>query len=410
MDGLPENPVDWFRLEDPDEPFGVPFHPHPLHLVGIHTFPKTLLRRRIPKRILKKIPMRRSSRMRAYCSMPKRLMMMILQRMRETSPKRNLLPLPPPVSPLRPYYQSYLLRGKGPCMMRTLGTTISPIYHLDAVVRVSRPTSGLLGKRTRPSEPSWLTNLLSRRDAIDLPPRFKTKDKIRSLEQFMRGPRSTSLDHQVEILKEEEKENSDVRAQNYQIQIMESELAAQRNQLVIFAHEGRYILDLFVDFVLYVMTQFGSSCDDKFSEFRDFGQSIKNNIGFNKSGVANEFGKSGCIETKLRVHKKKCVFEDIPSFNLGIEDDIYTPLKVNTGVESYVSKNSVSVEISSASVKGNVIKSHDKSEKVKILENDMISSRPKRSQTLPLVLRSPFVVRVVEIDSNLTKEENIKYN
>ncbi|CAH1428696.1 unnamed protein product [Lactuca virosa] len=40
----------------------------------------------------------------------------------------------------------------------------------------------------------------------------------------------------------------------------------------------------------------------------------------------------------------------------------------------------------------------------------MISSRPKRSQTLPPVLRSPFVVRAVEIDSNLTKEENIKSN
>ncbi|CAH1428694.1 unnamed protein product [Lactuca virosa] len=103
-----------------------------------------------------------------------------------------------------------------------------------------------------------------------------------------------------------------------------------------------------------------SSCDDKFAEIRNFGQSIKNSVGSNKSGVANDFGKSGCIETKLHVdcegvHKKKCVFEDIPSFNLGIEDDIYTPRKVNTGVDSYVSKNSVSVGISSSSVKGNVI-------------------------------------------------------
>ncbi|CAI9277614.1 unnamed protein product [Lactuca saligna] len=158
-----------------------------------------------------------------------------------------------------------------------------------------------------------------------------------------------------------------------------------------------------------------SSCDDKFAEFRDIEQSINNNVGFNKYGVANEFGKSGCIETKLNVHcegghKEKCLDEGIPSFNLGIEDDIYTPPKVNAGVDSYISNNSVSVGISFASVKGNVIKSHDRSEKVKILENDMISSRPKRSQTLPPVLRSPFVVRTVEIDSNLTKEENIKSN
>ncbi|CAI9298457.1 unnamed protein product [Lactuca saligna] len=40
----------------------------------------------------------------------------------------------------------------------------------------------------------------------------------------------------------------------------------------------------------------------------------------------------------------------------------------------------------------------------------MISSRPKRSQTLPPVLRYPFVVRAVEIDSNLMKEENIQSN
>ena len=158
-----------------------------------------------------------------------------------------------------------------------------------------------------------------------------------------------------------------------------------------------------------------SSCDDKFDEFRDFGQSINNIVGVNKYGLANSFGKSGCIETKLHVdceggHKEKCVVEDIPSFNLGIEDDMYTPPKVNACVDSYVSNNFVSVGISFASVKGNVLKSHDESEKVKILENDMISLRPKRSQTLPPVLRSPFVVRAVEIDSNLTKEENIKSN
>ncbi|CAI9260215.1 unnamed protein product [Lactuca saligna] len=130
-------------------------------------------------------------------------------------------------------------------MMRTPVTTISPIYHLDPVAQVSRPTSGLLGKRTRPSEPSWLTDLLNRRDATDLPPWFEVG--------------STSLDHRVETLEEEEKENYDViqilyhlsgadrdavnalsaqvRALNYPIQIMESELAAQRNQLVISAQE-----------------------------------------------------------------------------------------------------------------------------------------------------------------------------
>ena len=131
--------------------------------------------------------------------------------------------------------------------------------------------------------------------------------------------------------------------------------------------------------------------------------------------MGKEYGKTCFNETNLHVdcedvHRKKCVVEGIPSFNLGIEDDMYTPPKVNAGVDSYVSNNFVSVGISFASVKGNVLKSHDESEKVKILENDMISSRPKRSQTLPPVLRSPFVVRAVEIDSNLTKEENIKSN
>ncbi|CAI9266192.1 unnamed protein product [Lactuca saligna] len=217
-----------------------------------------------------------------------------------------------------------------------------------------------------------------------------------------------------------------------------------------------------------------SSCDDKSNEFLDVGQSINNSVGGNKYGSANSFGKSGNMETKLHVdcegghkekcvvegipsfnlgidddmhtppkvspgvvvnkygsanligkygfienklpldcedgHKEKCVVESIPSFNLGIEDDIYTPPKVNPGIDSYVDNNSVSVGISSDSVKGKEPKSCDESEKVKILEKDMISSRPKRSQTLPPVLRSPFVVRAVEIDSNLTKEENIKSN
>ncbi|CAI9294126.1 unnamed protein product [Lactuca saligna] len=217
-----------------------------------------------------------------------------------------------------------------------------------------------------------------------------------------------------------------------------------------------------------------SSCDDKSNEFLDVGQSINNSVGGNKYGSANSFEKSGNMETKLHVdcegghkekcvvegipsfnlgidddmhtppkvspgvvvnkygsanligkygfienklpldcedgHKEKCVVESIPSFNLGIEDDIYTPPKVNPGIDSYVDNNSVSVGISSDSVKGKEPKSCDESEKVKILEKDMISSRPKRSQTLPPVLRSPFVVRAVEIDSNLTKEENIKFN
>ncbi|CAI9266776.1 unnamed protein product [Lactuca saligna] len=132
--------------------------------------------------------------------------------------------------------------------------------------------------------------------------------------------------------------------------------------------------------------------DDEVSEEKEFRsgevrrRSINSNVGFNKYGVANEFGKYGCIETKLHVdceggHKEKCLDEGIPSFNLGIEDDIYTPPNVNAGVAL-----------------------------VKILENDMISLRPKRSQTFPPVLRSPFFVRAIEIDSNLTKEENIKSN
>ncbi|CAI9259225.1 unnamed protein product [Lactuca saligna] len=217
-----------------------------------------------------------------------------------------------------------------------------------------------------------------------------------------------------------------------------------------------------------------SSCDDKSNEFRDVGQSINNIVGGNKYGSANLFGKSGNMETKLHVdcegghkekcivegipsfnlgidddmhtppkvspgvvvnkygtanlfgksgfietklpldceggHKEKCVVESIPSINLGIEDDMYTPPKVNPGIDSYVHNNYVSVGIGSDSVKRNEPKSCDESEKVKILEKDMISSRPKRSHTLPPVLRSPFVVRAIKIDSNLTKEENIKSN
>ena len=284
MAGLPDNPDDWFRLEDPDEPFGVPLHPHPLHLAGDPYFPQDGLEEEDPE----EDPEEDQEELEDEG---------IFQDAQETDDdgpaedegdlsEEEPTPLTPPVSPPRPYYQPYLLRGKGPCMMRTPGTTISPIYHLDPAAQVSRPTSGLLGKRTRPSEPSWLTDLLSRRDATDLPPRFEvgessraplrfnpeddpiprlmtqtdqTEDRIRSLEQFVRGPGSTSLDHRVETLEEEEKENSDaiqilyhlsgadhdavnalsaqVRAQNYRIQIIESELAAQRNQLVISAQE-----------------------------------------------------------------------------------------------------------------------------------------------------------------------------
>ncbi|CAH1435618.1 unnamed protein product [Lactuca virosa] len=113
-----------------------------------------------------------------------------------------------------------------------------------------------------------------------------------------------------------------------------------------------------------------SSCDDKFSDIRDFGQSIKNSVGINKSGVGKEYGKTGFNETNLHVdcedvHRNKCVIEDIPSFNLGIEDDIYTPRKVNIGVDSYVIKNFVSVGICSSSVKGNVINYLDINENVK---------------------------------------------
>ncbi|CAI9266197.1 unnamed protein product [Lactuca saligna] len=198
-----------------------------------------------------------------------------------------------------------------------------------------------------------------------------------------------------------------------------------------------------------------SSCDDKSNEFLDVGQSINNSVAGNKYGSENSFGKSGNMETKLHVdyeggHKEKCIVEGIPSFNLGIDDDMHTPPKVSLGVvvNKYESANLIGkygfienklpldcedghkekcvVEsIPSFNlgieddiytppkvnrVKGKEPKSCDESGKVKILEKDMISSRPKRSQTLPPVLRSPFVVRAVEIDSNLTKEENIKSN
>ncbi|CAI9271158.1 unnamed protein product [Lactuca saligna] len=132
-------------------------------------------------------------------------------------------PLTPPDSPSRSYYQPYLLHGKGPCMMRTPRTTISPKdpknYYISYL----------------PLGPSC-SDLLSSRDATDLPPLFEvgessraplrfnpeddpiprlmtqtdqTEDRIRSLEQFMRGPGFTSLDHRVETLMEEEKENYD---------------------------------------------------------------------------------------------------------------------------------------------------------------------------------------------------------
>ncbi|CAI9303275.1 unnamed protein product [Lactuca saligna] len=269
MAGLPDNPDDWFRLEDPDEPFGVPLHPHPLHLAGDPYFPH--------------------------------------DEDEGDLSEEEPTPLTPPDSPPRPPLPAVPSARQGPLYDEyPRNYYVSPIYHLDPAAQVSRPTSGLLGKRNRSSEPSWLTDLLSRRDATDLPPRFEvgkssraplrfnpeddpiprlmtqidqTEDRIRSLEQFVKGPGSTSLDHRVETLEEEEKENSDaiqilyhlsgadhdavnalsaqVRAQNYRIQIMESELAAQRNQLVISAQERRYILDQFEDFVLYVMTRFG---------------------------------------------------------------------------------------------------------------------------------------------------------
>lgn len=37
-------------------------------------------------------------------------------------------------------------------------------------------------------------------------------------------------------------------------------------------------------------------------------------------------------------------------------------------------------------------------------------SRPKREQMLPPVMRSPFVIRAVDIENNLIREENIISN
>ncbi|CAI9303084.1 unnamed protein product [Lactuca saligna] len=255
MAGLPDNPDDWFRLEDPDEPFGVPLHPHPLHLAGDPYFPQDGLEEEDPEEDPEENPEEDPDEEELENEG-------IFQDAQETDDdgpaedegdlsEEEPTPLTPPDSPPRPYYQPYLLRGKGPCMMRTPGTTISPIYHLDPAAQTSLAGGMLLI--------------------------YHHGLRLVNLHEHHSG--STSLDHRVETLEEEEKENSDaiqilyhlsgadhdavnalsaqVRAQNYRIQIMESELAAQRNQLVISAQERRYILDQFEDFVLYVMTRFG---------------------------------------------------------------------------------------------------------------------------------------------------------
>lgn len=99
------------------------------------------------------------------------------------------------------------------------------------------------------------------------------------MEHFVRDSDCTSLEQRVKTLEEGKKEDFDaihtvypcsgadrntvntlsaqVRAQDYMIQILESELAAERHQSVVSAQERCYIFDQFEEFVLYVMTRFG---------------------------------------------------------------------------------------------------------------------------------------------------------
>ncbi|CAI9288836.1 unnamed protein product [Lactuca saligna] len=112
-------------------------------------------------------------------------------------------PPTPPVSLPRLHYQPYLLRGKGPWVMRTLGTSISPVYHLDPVVPVSQPTCRQLEKQKFPSESDWFLDLFrGKRDD-------QTGDRVGSLESFVRDSGSTYLGHRVKILEEGKKEDSD---------------------------------------------------------------------------------------------------------------------------------------------------------------------------------------------------------
>ncbi|CAH1440227.1 unnamed protein product [Lactuca virosa] len=108
---------------------------------------------------------------------------------------------------------------------------------------------------------------------------------------------------------------------------------------------------------------------------------------------------------------KRFLNEDITSFVLGIESELYTPKKPCLSSGHKMQEKSISKGIFDSPVNVMGKNLHVPSFLSKRDQNQLPSkSRPKRDQMLPPVRRSPYVIRAVPIDTTLTKEENIISN
>lgn len=101
-------------------------------------------------------------------------------------------------------------------------------------------------------------------------------------------------------------------------------------------------------------------------------------------------------------NKSTSIVNGYPSFSLGIDEDSETQLKQS----NICKKSTVSVN------KGGTLQSEERNvsnipiQNVKFGKQITTTIRAKRLQILPPSKRSPFVERVVDIDSSLTKDEN----
>ncbi|CAI9290325.1 unnamed protein product [Lactuca saligna] len=135
-----------------------------------------------------------------------------------------------------------------------------------------------------------------------------------------------------------------------------------------------------------------------------------------KSFTYKEMGKGFYRKNNGRLYgendeRDNFMNEDVPSFDLGIESEMCTPKKgcLSSGIEIQDKSKSSVVFESPVNLIGNKVDVPSYLSKRVESQPDK-KSRPKRNQMLPQVRRSPFVIRAVDIESNLTREENIISN
>ncbi|CAI9260450.1 unnamed protein product [Lactuca saligna] len=221
MAGLHKDPEEWFHIEDPEELYEVPLNlaEDPYFLINAPTHPEEHDTEEDPLEDEEEDDPKEEEEMDDE-DIPHEAQKTDVDDPTEDEEDRaeeEPAPPTPPVSPPRQHYRPYRLCSKA----LRFNLEKDPIQHLM-------------------SQADWM------------------KDKVGSLESLIIDFGSTSLSHQVEVLEEGKKEDSDVIQNFYHHSSADrTTVNAMSTQAVVAARELYYILDQFEDYVLYMMTHFG---------------------------------------------------------------------------------------------------------------------------------------------------------